>query len=41
MKESRPYEYGKNESQIAGAVCEGDPVCSLVIAVYASEPWGT
>jgi len=39
MKASRPYEYGKNESQIAGIVCEGDPVCALVIAVYESEAW--
>jgi arginine decarboxylase len=39
MKEGRPYEYGKNESEVTGIVCEGDPVCALVIAVYASEPW--
>jgi arginine decarboxylase len=39
MKQARPYEYGKNESEIVGAVCEGDPVCALVIAIYASEPW--
>ncbi len=41
MKEARPYEYGKNESQLSGAVCEGDPVCSLVIAIYGSEGWET
>ena len=40
IKAARPYEYGKNESEIAGIVCEGEPVCALVIAVYASEPWG-
>ena len=40
MKEARSYDYGKNESEIAGIVCEGDPVCALVIAVYASVPWG-
>ncbi len=39
MKRARPYDYGKNEFAIAGAVCEGDPVCALVIAVYASEAW--
>lgn len=39
MKEARPYEYGKNESEIAGITCDGDPVCALVIAVYQSEPW--
>lgn len=41
MKEDRPFDYGKNESEIAGTVCEGDPVCALVIAVYESEPWGS
>ena len=39
MKRGRPYEYGKNESEIAGIVCEGDPVCALTIAVYESEAW--
>jgi arginine decarboxylase len=39
MKGSRPYEYGKNESQITGITCEGDPACALVIAVYESEGW--
>jgi arginine decarboxylase len=39
MKQARPYDYGKNESEIAGAVCEGEPICALVIAVYASEAW--
>jgi arginine decarboxylase len=39
MKQDRPYDYGKNESEISGIVCEGDPVCALVIAVYSSEPW--
>jgi len=40
MKQARRYDYGKNESEIAGIVCEGDPVCALVIAIYASEGWG-
>lgn len=39
MKESRPYDYGKNEQEIVGTVCEGNPVCALVVAVYESEPW--
>lgn len=39
MKQARRYSYGKNESEIAGVVCEGEPVCALVIAVYASEGW--
>ncbi len=39
MKQGRPYDYGKNESEIVGVVCKGTPVCALVIAVYASEGW--
>lgn len=39
MKAARPYDYAKNESQVTGVVCEGEPVCALVIAVYSSEPW--
>jgi arginine decarboxylase len=41
MKQSRHYEYGKNETELSGIVCEGEPVCALVIAVYAAEEWGT
>ena len=39
MKPGRPYDYGKNEAEVTGIVCEGDPVCALVIAIYASEGW--
>jgi len=40
MKAARAdYDYGKNEAEIVGGTCEGDPLCALVIAVYSSEPW--
>jgi arginine decarboxylase len=39
MKASRPYDYGKTESEVTGITCQGDPVCALVIAIYSSEPW--
>jgi arginine decarboxylase len=39
MKQARPYLYGKNERELAGVTCEGEPVCALVLAVYQSEPW--
>jgi arginine decarboxylase len=39
MKSARDYDYGKNETEIVGARCEGEPLCVLVLAVYASEPW--
>jgi arginine decarboxylase len=41
MKRARPYEYGKNERELAGIVCERDPVCAVVVAVYTSEPWSS
>lgn len=41
MKEARPYHYGRNESEVVGIVCEGEPVCALVVAVYAATPWGS
>ena len=41
MKACRDYDYGKNESEIIGVSCEGDPVCALVIAIYESEGWGS
>ncbi len=40
MKQARPYDYGKNESEIVGTICEAEPVCAVAIAVYASEGWG-
>jgi len=41
MKAARPFDYGKNESETVGIVCEGEPVCALVVAVYESEAWST
>jgi len=40
MKAARPYDYAKNEREIVGGVCSGDPLCAVAIAVYTSEPWG-
>ena len=39
MKAARPYEYAKNERELAGIRCESQPVCALVVATYLSEPW--
>ena len=41
MRDARSYDYGKNESEVVGIVCEGDPVCALAVAVYESESWGS
>ncbi len=39
MKESRVYDYGKNEREVTGVTCEGQPVCALAIAIYSSQGW--
>lgn len=39
MKQARPIGFGKNEHEITGIMCEGDPVCALVVAAYSREPW--
>ena len=40
MKSARAYEYGKNESELAGIECTGMPVCAVAVAVYTSAGWG-
>ncbi|MCW2504408.1 MAG: putative pyruvoyl-dependent arginine decarboxylase [Actinomycetia bacterium] len=32
--------YGDPQWAVHGVECTGDPVCALVIAPFASEPWG-
>lgn len=39
MQRNRGMALGPVQTEIASARCEGEPVCALVIAVYASEPW--
>jgi arginine decarboxylase len=39
MKRGRSYDFGKNEAEVVGVTCNGNPVCALVVAVYASEGW--
>ena len=39
MQLGRRVQLGPVHTEIASAVCTGDPVCALVIAVYASQPW--
>lgn len=39
MQRQRGLALGAVHTEIAGARCEGEPVCALVIAVYASAPW--
>jgi hypothetical protein len=39
MQRNRGVALGPVQTEIASARCEGEPVCALVIAVYASQPW--
>lgn len=39
MQHQRGVDLGPVHTEIASARCEGEPVCALVIAVYASQAW--
>ena len=40
LVEARPgVEFGPIQSVVAGARCEGDPICAMVVAVYESAGW--
>jgi arginine decarboxylase len=39
MQRNRGVALGPVHTEIASAHCESEPVCALVIAVYASAPW--
>ena len=39
MQRQRGIELGPVHTEIASATCESEPVCALVVAVYAVQPW--
>lgn len=39
MQHRRGIQLGAVHTEIASARCDTEPVCALVIAVYASQPW--
>ncbi len=39
MCRSRDVDYGPAQTAIASRLCTAQPVCALVVAVYACEPW--
>jgi arginine decarboxylase len=39
MQRNRGVALGPVHTEIASARCDAEPVCALVIAVYASQPW--
>ena len=39
MQRGRAVELGPVHTEIASVTCESEPVCALVVAVYAAQPW--
>lgn len=39
MRRGRDVDYGPVQTAIASKLCSAQPVCALVVAVYACEPW--
>ncbi|WP_341892309.1 pyruvoyl-dependent arginine decarboxylase [Variovorax sp. YR752] len=39
MQQGRGLDLGPVHTEIASATCEGEPVCALVVAVYAPQAW--
>lgn len=39
MQQQRGTPFGAAHTEIAGITCRQQPVCALVIAVYAAAPW--
>lgn len=39
MQQQRGIHFGAAHTEIAGITCRQQPVCALVIAVYAAAPW--
>lgn len=35
----RPENYTEIKEEIISIICEGEPTCAVVVAVYKSEPW--
>ena len=36
---TRNVDFGEINYEINGVICEDQPVCAMVVAVYKSEPW--
>jgi arginine decarboxylase len=39
LMQTRGIDFGKIQMKVDGIVCEQDPVCATIIAVYKSEIW--
>lgn len=39
LMKTRGIDFGEINMVVNGATCQGEPVCSMVVAVYQSEPW--
>lgn len=39
LVEGRDVQFSAPRMAVNGGVCDGEPVCALVVAVYQAEPW--
>jgi arginine decarboxylase len=39
LTRARPEEFGEPHMRLEGAVCDGEHTCTLVAAVFESQPW--
>jgi arginine decarboxylase len=39
MQQGRGIDFGPVHTEIASAACEAEPVCALVVAVFAAQAW--
>lgn len=40
LAQTRHNDFGSHNIKVIGTICDQDPVCALVIAVYQAEGWG-
>lgn len=39
LMRTRGVDFGEIHMELNGAMCEEEPVCAMVVAVYKTEPW--
>lgn len=39
LMQTRSVDFGEIHMELNGAMCEDEPVCAMVVAVYKSESW--
>ena len=39
LMKTRSVDFGEIQMELNGVLCENEPVCAMVVAVYKAEPW--